>query len=652
MTTSTSAFGKANACAALKKALSPTAHRTFRAGVPRAAASGANGGGNGNGSANGHGRSPRAGQRELFMDILGANATRRDAKQYLARFKAPPRAPKLQDGDERSMTADRLDRTGVNLGSLYAPPRAIAGAAKFVREEVDVEARAEPEPILHTALVCLRAPETLDDVTVEGLAVTLSQLVKLDMRIVLVLDLVETAGLGIRGLKAVYARQAQRLADAIQRHSPEASRFVPGALEQSEDGTLSIPVPALVLEPLKRRMIPIIAPLAFSSAGQLNRVNVGDAVAALTRLLASTSDSPTSLDRLIMLDPLGGIPSRSRADNAHVFINLRQEYEDIQKELARYSAWDDGVSAPNMYAQHAQNLDILQRCLELLPSASSALIISPQEAAASSLASQRAEDTTIGAGTRRQKNTLIHNLLTNKPTISSSLPTARLTPSSTLPPTPSSGTATLVKLGMPVSIVPPPHPTHGWLAPASGLSAFRLDHSPAIDLPRLVHLINDSFRRTLDVDHYLTRLRDRTAGVIIAGDYEGAAIFTWETPPPISSSSSSSSSPPDPTRLVPYLDKFAVLQSSQGSAGVADILFQSMVRTCFPRGVCWRSRRDNPVNKWYFERCVGSWTIPRTNWTLFWTGEGVLEEEGRWEDYVAVCRAVEPSWADGGKRPD
>ncbi len=165
-----------------------------------------------------------------------------------------------------------------------------------------------------------------------------------------------------------------------------------------------------------------------------------------------------------------------------------------------------------------------------------------------------------------------------------------------------------------------------------------------MDLPRLVHLIEDSFRRKLDVAHYLNRIRGRTAGLIVAGEYEGGAILTWETPPDAPED--------DPTRLVPYLDKFAVLSSSQGSSGVADIVFQSMVRTCFPQGVCWRSRRDNPVNKWYFERSEGTWRVPDSGWMMFWTGSGVEGDEQKWEDYVAVCKSIGPSWADGKTRLD
>jgi amino-acid N-acetyltransferase len=276
----------------------------------------------------------------------------------------------------------------------------------------------------------------------------------------------------------------------------------------------------------------------------------------------------------------------------------------------------------------------------MLPAASSALIITPEEAASSSL-SRTADESTIGAGTRRQKNTLIHNLLTNKPVVSSSLPAARMRSSSGEVPPFESSRATLVKRGMPLTIIPAADKGLGWQAPSDGRTSLSLENDPRVDLPRLVHLINDSFRRKLDVRHYLDRIQNRIAGLIIAGEYEGGAILTWEMPPGTK----------DPTRLVPYLDKFAVLSSSQGSSGVADIVFQSMVRTCFPQGVCWRSRKDNPVNKWYFERSDGTWQIPGTNWTMFWTGGGVVEDEQRWRDYVGVCRDVQPSWADG-KKPD
>lgn len=129
-----------------------------------------------------------------------------------------------------------------------------------------------------------------------------------------------------------------------------------------------------------------------------------------------------------------------------------------------------------------------------------------------------------------------------------------------------------------------------------------------------MHLINDSFNRRLDVDDYLRRVESSLAGIIIAGEYEGGAILTWERPAGLDEATAYRTG-----RLVPYLDKFAVLKKSQGAGGVADTVFTAMVRTCLPYGVCWRSRKTNPVNRWYFERSRGSWKLDGAQWTLFWT---------------------------------
>ena len=157
---------------------------------------------NGNGHANGNGNhfagrmeeDPQA-SRDLFMNVLTANATKRDAKQYLSRFNepksplSPPPKPSAQDerNARNRLDQNRVDSMGVNLGGLYAPARAIANTPQFTREILP-----EKVPLvhktLHTALVSLRSPESLSDDLLDGLAATLSQLVRLDMRILLAID--------------------------------------------------------------------------------------------------------------------------------------------------------------------------------------------------------------------------------------------------------------------------------------------------------------------------------------------------------------------------------------------------------------------------------------------------------------------------------
>ena len=189
-------------------------------------------------------------------------------------------------------------------------------------------------------------------------------------------------------------------------------------------------------------------------------------------------------------------------------------------------------------------------CLALLSPTSSALVTTPSVAAATP--SQTAPQS------------LIHNLLTDKPLISPSLPAGALR-------TPISST-TLLRHGLPISVYHTFDPD--------------VAHETPLDFSRLVQLIEDSFGRRLDIDHYKNRVYDKLASIIVAGDYEGAAVVTNEV-----------AGTPDSRHIVPYLDKFAVSSKSQGSGGVADIVF-NVLMSSFPGDLIWRSRKSNPVNKW------------------------------------------------------
>ncbi len=62
-----------------------------------------------------------------------------------------------------------------------------------------------------------------------------------------------------------------------------------------------------------------------------------------------------------------------------------------------------------------------------------------------------------------------------------------------------------------------------------------------------------------------------------------------------------------------YLDKFCVTRAAQGEGLGGDIWYKTVKK--FPR-LFWRSRSDNPVNAWYFEKSDGA--LKFDHWTLFW----------------------------------
>jgi amino-acid N-acetyltransferase len=578
----------------------------------------------------------RLANREFFTSLLSSAATKRDAKAYISRLKSPARTT----GEQKPAARD--PHAQVESGDLLGRTRASKASPVFTQfaKEQEKEQTIEEEELLHVALVKISDVATMADDLVKGIAQTLSSLSRLDIAPCVVLE--EPLQDSPQGTRQQLVLAANRLVTAIDSLHGPGARILDNVLSLGADGRSQVFLRKLLTRPLRRGRIPIVLPIAYSvEQSRAVSISADEAVIALTKELAGVTVKSQvgeqqgykniSLDRIIVVDEIGPIPSTKAVDKKHVFVNLEQEYSGLQEELR--SSTDDAVSQ-----KHASNLKMFKEALRLLPASSSALLTTPFEAANSA---RLADEGVSSVGTRRQKNPLIHNLLTDKPAYSSSLPAGRLGQDAAAIPL---ITSTVVKRGMPVTMLPNPE-AQTWTA----TSRPRLQLTdPRIDLDRLTYLIDDSFNRKLDVEAYLKRVNDRIAGVIIAGEYEGGAILTWETPPGCSDA--------DTDRLVPYLDKFAVLKKSQGAGGVADILFNAMVRTCFPNGVCWRSRKDNPVNKWYFERSRGTWKIPGTNWTMFWTTPGIFVGEGNksqtFLDYEGVCRTVKPTWADGKRIAD
>lgn len=518
-----------------------------------------------------------------------------------------------------------------------------------------------------------------------GIAKTLTQLKVLGLLSIIVLDC------GIDESRAMHDEQALRLCEALDSFSKPGCRFLGDVAVGRQTSATSAPSvfgsqmcvddEDRLSHTIQRGLIPVIPSLARrDETSSLEPTNADQLVLTLTKYLiglqfASSgveqvasysgeikkSRKLASVERIIVLDPLGGTPMSGRPGASHRFVNLEQEYDTLQLQLMgpegsplarkkdREKAWS---------TVHVSNLRLAKEALSILPSSSSVLVTTPFAAVSTKMTSSAgtpalaAEKWAPQFGldgmvtTRKRQNPLLHNLLTDKPVYSSSLPFQRINDSSyRADATGPSSAATLFKRGMPLTIFPNPR-DRPWAPPLPGGSRLRLTDR-CIDLPRLCYLIEDSFNRKLDVQAYLDRVNENLAGIIIAGEYEGGAILTWERPDGLDEKTAY-----EQGRLVPYLDKFAVLKSRQGGGGVADIVFNAMVNDCFPDGVCWRSRKDNPVNKWYFERSMGTSKIRDSNWTMFWTTTGLDTEDQTIRDYESVCRGVQPTWLHNNHVPD
>ncbi|KAL2267625.1 hypothetical protein VTJ83DRAFT_4902 [Remersonia thermophila] len=608
----------------------------------------------------------RESDRQFLISVLESSATKRDAKTYLQTFGSWGAGPKTTPPPAAVVSDELRDRSG-------APPSVQGPEAASVASAASAASASE---VLHIAIVKVRQPQSWDDDLLDGVAKTLTRLRDLGLRSILVPDCDLDDGEAVHARQAIF-QQTDRLIRAISRHSSPGAELVCSAIWKNGKAQHRLPTadfPDLFVgfgsgltTPLRHGHILVVPPRALCDETLTYApVNADGVIYALTSYFAglqlgsqmapegeaSRSVEPglarnALVDRIIVIDPAGGIPRVRDGDGARVFVNLEEEFDKLHAVLVSRGQSDARKgTAGSTKARHAENLKLVKSTLAILPSTSSAIITSPAEAANRRAPPDQIHETSVGqflggVKTRRWHNPLIHNLITDRPIYSASLPIGRIKSSASggdhalarLP------TTTLAKKGLPVTIFPDPR-NGPWTPPKPGAPRLRLTDT-CIDLPRLVHLINDSFNRQLDVEHYLRRVENDLAGIIIAGEYEGGAILTWERPSGMDAETAYAT-----RRLVPYLDKFAVLKRSQGAGGVADIVFNAMVRDCFPDGVCWRSRKNNPVNKWYFERSCGVKKLPDSNWAMFWTTPEAAESEQIMGDYEDVCRNIQPSWAD------
>ncbi|SCV02677.1 LAME_0H04060g1_1 [Lachancea meyersii CBS 8951] len=443
--------------------------------------------------------------------------------------------------------------------------------------------------------------------------------------------------------------QAETLEKCLRNNSMQ-SIILPEALTRAADGKHSCTVKFDAL----RELIPIVKPRIFDEATCISTT----ATKFLELADEFVQHVDCRLDKVVLLGDLGGITSGERHDNAHVFINLSQEYDSLFQSMkqkldaSRSQARQEAeFSADNLtpvfvidqlqdniqrQQTHLDDLQIMNCILSRLPISSTGLI------------------TDLNAASNRDKNNpLLYNVLTDRSQISSSLPRFKKEkqlssswyelPSiddTTGDPKDAVLMTTVVKKGVDIKVFDYRTLTESNTTGMPVVSSFSSTSSSKVDLRKLKHIIDSSFGRKLDLNHYLNRINGRIASIIVIGDYEGVAILTYEGP---------DNSP------FPYLDKFAVLPHLKGSLGISDIIFNLMFKR-FPNELVWRSRKDNVVNKWYFQRSIGvldlsidlgGGNVQPSIFKLFFHGENSdnhFNNAQRLKTYSTYIRDIKPSW--------
>jgi amino-acid N-acetyltransferase len=588
--------------------------------------------------------------KDFILSILKANPSLRDTKSYLQSF-----GPRVRPVQKAPTTQQ----------AVLTEPAATTESPDVKTTEAALSntvASSILDPVYRrTALVKLQGP--FSERQLESISKGLVYLEKLGLTSVIVIELDKWIK-GEPEEKQQVIEETMRVVSALEKQGARARpilqsvvRLGPNPAEEHQDSSEGRPIPeahtlphdlSAIRSALRAGDIPVLPPIAMDSFCRMVRISSNDVIGALAKgmveaadgsKIPSTSESVADENneisiedfdltpmRLMVINKEGGIPSYARNGLPHLLVNLTAECTHIGDTF--HSSWN------STHPTALENLTLARTCLSYMPPTSSAIMVS-----------------------HRSPRSLIGNLITNKPELSSSLPHALLQGNGKISP----DTPSLLRKGLPMRVI---------------------NTVKELDREKLTSLLETSFRRTLDADAYFSRLENHLDFAIIAGDYAGAAIVTNE-PPCLDSpspSSSTSNSTPEP---IAYLDKFAVRPSHQGD-GTVDFLWVALHDESYGLGLSyaanpnggkegrgegrdlvWRSRADNPVNKWYFERSTGHLRIGR--WVMFWcdaekrlkveegarVGNGKIGglskveewEEGRLSVWAKSIESIPSSWS-------
>lgn len=558
-------------------------------------------------------------KRNLILSILRSTTTKREAKNYLTKyqnqfdfsdilFNNDPQLNSLTKRDnQRELFVNRFLNKQNPFNNIY--------------QDEDTKLTKIP---LRLALFRIKFT-TILKANWQGISETFKRLVNLGISPVIILDYDHLPTDSFKYNELYMINQANKVMNRLGKPvdfsglKTSVLRSLFSIKQAGGKEELCIDSLETILIPLYQGVIPIIQPIAYNtSTCNQEFISSNRLMYSFCSSLLDTNDL-LSIEKIVMIDPLGGIPSIERNQTSHVFINLSQEYSDIVSELFI------GHIKPDVRDLHMNNLKAMNEILTLASKKSgndetTGIITTPD----------------IMSINNDQLNPIVYNVLTDRPVISSSLPLSHKR-------TPQLSTS-IIKKGIEVTIFNAEDYSKEF-------TFENLVKDGLVSKERLVDLINDSFGKELDVDAYLKRINYSIATIIIVGDYDGGAIITWESDILLTGDGGLSS------KKVAYLDKFAIAKRNQGLPGLADVIFKIILQS-HPMELLWRSRKHNPVNKWYFERCTGSMSAPESQWKIFFAGDifnkrinraskqrkETIDIRAKILEYSAIAESITPSF--------
>lgn len=601
------------------------------------------------------------------MTVLEAGPSARDSRFYLRNFDPATRPSRqettvkaangesekpafpLFDQETPTTAFSRSIPTASSSASASASPSGNSSQSEYKGKTTFADELLSSPASRHTGLVKVQGP--FSDRQLESIAEGMVYLKKLGLVPIIVVDneqwrederRIHSLAVPederkrhVVNLRARMKRETIRFSDMLEAKGGAARPLLEGVLcvsgaafedtwapiastsaqpyEAADTADLFVDSLSSIRNAVRQGEIPVIPPIALDAACFSLCVPANDAVRAIACGLADAErnaglryEADARLDndvdltpvRLMVINREGGIPSPARGGDPHLSINLESEFDYIAKTFI----WQE--THPTALA----NLALIRDCLAHLPRTASGVLVS-----------------------HRSPRSLIANLITNKPAHSPSL-AHDLLPRRNMQHQP-----TIVRRGLPIRV-------------------FR--SMKDVDEEALARVLEASFGKTLDREPYFARLARDLDFCIVAGNYQAVAIVTNERAlnpvtgePLVDEEDETGTGAPAPA--IAYLDKFAVLPSLQGD-GTVDFLWGALRDESWglglldalnpnvgglggqgiARDLVWRSRANNPVNKWYWDRATGFFKIPpppgsEVGFALFW-----CESEDRVSEFI------------------
>ncbi|KAI3406392.2 ARG2 [Candida oxycetoniae] len=481
-------------------------------------------------------------KRNLILSILKSTTTKREARNYLTKYQSQFSFPDLEFqkfnnfSDEITTSLSQRD----NQRDLFVK-RFLNNQNPFLNIYDEEETKLNKIP-LRLAIFKIK----FQSITMKqwrGIAETFKRLITLGVSPIILLDYDHLPNESFKKNELYMINQANKMLSILGKpEEPGDLRatvlrnvFNTKQSESESESNVTIDTLESILIPLYQGIIPIVQPISYNSLTAKQEFLKCDTLLSslCSALIANRTTNLLSVEKIVMIDPLGGIPSIERNQTSHVFINLSQEYSDILSEL--YIGHID----PKIRNLHVNNLNSMNEILTFIRKKSgndetTGIITTPE----------------IMSTNDDQLNPIIYNVLTDRSIISSSLPST----SKRTPPL----STTIIKKGANVQIFDK-------TTFPKELTFERLFAEKLVDKDRLVNLLNDSFGKQLKVEEYFKRINNHLATFILVGDYDGAAVITYEED--------------RGGNKIAYLDKFAIAKKNQGLPVKRNLLKMSQAET-------------------------------------------------------------------------